>query len=337
MQAAYIAAANNLSLREVPIPLPGPDEVRVRIEYVGLCGSDLHYYFTGANGAFEIHEPLIPGHECSGFIDVDPSGTFAPGLPVTVHPAIFGTPQQRTPHKPHLWPNGSYLGSASTWPHTQGALRELITMPRSNVRPLPEHLPLRTAALTEPLAVAMHGISQAPDLRDQRVLVMGAGPIGLLTLSAAHAARAEKLTITDIVPGPLERASRLAPVRAINVTHDALGESEFDVVFECSGVPASIASALHSVRPAGTVVQLGMMPNEARPLNIAPFISKEVRWRGSFRFHDEINAAIALLADRPEIETVITHEFSLADAAEAFRTARDSQESGKVLIRLRDD
>src|ERR1019366_64726 len=102
------------------IPEPQEDQLRIKVSFVGVCGSDLHYYFEGANGAFVVREPLIPGHEVSCTVDLDRSGTWAPGTPVTVHPAHFGDSEPGLEHHPHLWPNGAYLGSASTWPHTQG-------------------------------------------------------------------------------------------------------------------------------------------------------------------------------------------------------------------------
>src|SRR5690606_10175865 len=124
MRAVFIESARRAAVREVPVVEPGEGQVRVRIDYVGICGSDLHYYFDGANGAFVVREPLIPGHEVSGRVDLDPSGRWAPGTPVTVHPATFGTPDPAIPDDPHLWAGGAYLGSASTWPHTQGGLVE---------------------------------------------------------------------------------------------------------------------------------------------------------------------------------------------------------------------
>lgn len=333
MHALFIDAAREAAVRDVPLPDPGADQVRIRVDYVGICGSDLHYYFEGANGAFVVREPLIPGHEVSGRIDHDPAGEWAAGTPVTVHPARFGQPRPGIEDDPHLWPGGSYLGSASTWPHTQGAAAEYLVVERRMIRVLPEGLPIRRAALAEPLAVALHALGKAGSVEGQRVLVTGSGPIGLLAVAAAVAAGAH-VTATDVLPGPLARARDLGAAATVDVSAEALPDDVFDVVLECSGVPRSISAALRAVRAAGTVVQVGMLPNEDRSVNLAPFIAKEVRYLGTFRFSDEIDAAIALLAERPEIESAITHEFALGAAAEAFATARDSDGSGKVLFAL---
>ena len=331
MRAAYIDAKETLAIREVEVPEPDADQVRIRIDYVGICGSDLHYYFTGANGAFEVREPLIPGHEVSGRIDVDPLGEWAPGTPVTVHPATFGPACEDLADAPHLRPGGAYLGSASTWPHTQGGLVEQLIVARGMVRPLPTGLPVRRAALAEPLAVALHGLSKAGDVSGKRVLVTGSGPIGLLAVAAAVGSGAD-VHATDVFAGPLRRARALGASETFDVTAQEVPADAYDVVLECSGVAASVSTALRAVRIAGTVVQVGMMPDEPRPINIAPFISKEVRWCGSFRFKDEIDEAIRRLEANPAIEDVITHEFTADDAVAAFEVARDSDASGKVII-----
>lgn len=333
MDALFIDAALEAEVREIAVPEPAEDEVRIRVEYVGICSSDLHYYFHGANGAFVVREPLIPGHELAGRIDHDPTGQWAAGTPVTVHPARFGRPRPGLEGAPHLWPGGSYLGSASTWPHTQGAAAEYLVVDRGMIRVLPEGVTARRAALAEPLAVALHALGVAGPVAGARVLVTGSGPIGLMAVAAAVAAGAE-VTATDVLPGPLARARVLGASHTVDVRTEELDAGVFDVVLECSGAPQSISAALRAVRAAGVVVQVGMLPDAERPVNLAPFIAKEVRYLGSFRFADEIDAAIRLLAEHPVIEAAITHEYPLAEAAAAFATARDSDASGKVLLVL---
>ena len=127
-----IHAKQDMRTEQVPGgPEPGADEVRLRVGYVGICGSDLHYYADGAAGIF-IRAPLIPGHEVSGVIDLDPTGAFEAGTLVTVHPATWGTARPDLfDEQRHLWPGGGYLGSASTWPHTPGARGAAGRSPRS--------------------------------------------------------------------------------------------------------------------------------------------------------------------------------------------------------------
>lgn len=213
-------------------------------------------------------------------------------------------------------------------------MSELLLVDRSMVRVLPRSLPLRRAALAEPLAVGLHGITLAGGVDGARVLVTGSGPIGLLTAAAALAGGAAQVTATDVLPGPLERARALGVHRTVDVSAEELPAEAYDVVLECSGVPASINAAFRAARRAGVHVQLGMVPDEPKGINLAPMISKELTVLGSFRFKDEIDAAVALLDARPEIEQVVTHELPADRALEAFAVARDSQASGKVLVAL---
>ncbi|MEV5040747.1 L-idonate 5-dehydrogenase [Microbacterium sp. LMI1x-1-1.1] len=333
MDAVVIGGKLDLTVADHPVPEPDAGQVRVRVAYVGICGSDLHYYSEGANGAFVVTEPLVPGHELSGWVDLDPDGRFAPGTPVTVHPARFG-PEGPIPVEPHLRPGGSYLGSAATTPHTQGAMSEYLVVDAGMIRTLPADLPVRRAVLAEPLAVALHGAGRAGSLAGARVLVCGAGPIGLLAVVAAQEAGAASVEITDLLPEPLERARALGADAVWRVGEEEIPSDAYDVILECSGAAPAVSSAIAAVRRRGTIVQIGMLPNQPVGVNIAPLISKEATLTGAFRFLDEIDEAIEVLRRRPEIEAVITHEFRPDAAVDAFETARRSAESSKVVVAM---
>ncbi len=328
MRAVRIHGTQDMRLEDVAAPEPGAGQVAIRPAYVGICGSDLHYFSDGAAGIFRIVDPLIPGHEMSGTIESDPAGRLDPGTPVTVHPSTWGPPSEGPRH---TWPGGTFLGSASTSPHTQGAMAERLIVAADQVRPLPAGLSLRTAALVEPLAVALHALSVVP--AGGRVLVSGSGPIGLLTAAGARAQGAE-VWCADVRSGPLERARALGAHEVVDVSRTALPESTFDVVLECAGLPQTLHALLLACRRGGTLVQVGNVPNEDRPVNLAPIVSKEIALRGVFRYDTEIDQAIAMLTENPQIAAVITHEFPLADVHEAFAMAADSQQSGKVIVRV---
>ena len=334
MKAIVIRSKLDLVETELPTPEPQAGQVRLRMAYGGICGSDLHYYHEGANGAYVVREPLVPGHELSGTVDLDPSGELAPGTPVTIHPATFGTPEPGIEDRPHLWPNGAYLGSASTWPHTQGGMSEFVVVGNHMVRPLPASLPLRRAALAEPLAVALHAIAIADGVKDKRVLVSGSGAIGLLTASAALSAGAAEVVTTDVLPGPLQRARGLGVHGTVQIGVDEIPAGYFDVVLECTAVPAAISAALTATRRAGTVVLVGIPADEPRGVNLAPLVSRELQLRGTLRFNNEIDEAIQLLATNPALDQVITHEYPADQAVDAFATAANSNLSGKVLLTL---
>lgn len=334
MKALYINEKLDISVVEKPIPEPGDAEVRVKISHFGICGSDLHYYYEGANGAFVVKEPLMPGHEVAGYIDLDPSGEFEKGLAVTIHPATFGKSEEGIEDQPHLWPGGAYLGSASTWPHTQGAAAEYVIFRKDMVRVLPANLTTKVASLAEPLAVGLHAINIAGGVSGKKIFVSGSGPIGLLLIAAAKSLGASEIASSDLLDGPLARAKNLGADTSIKIGTDVLPENYFDIVFECSGVARAISGALTTVRRGGVVVQVGMLGAGGHEIAIAPLVSKEIQLRGTFRFKDEIDVAIKMLADNPWIASTITHTYGLHDAVEAFAMAKNSEESGKVLIEL---
>jgi len=202
------------------------------------------------------------------------------------------------------------------------------------VRPLPDELPLRRAALAEPLAVGLHALAVGQGVAGKRVLVSGAGPIGLLAAKAALLQGAESVWCADIRDAPLRRASALGCSDVVNVRAHQLPESSFDLVLECAGVPESLHALLLATCRGGVVVQVGNVPNEPRAVNLAPIVSKEIQLRGTFRFDVEIDDAIGLLAACPDFEDVITHEYGLEESGAAFAVAADSEVSGKVLIRV---
>ena len=203
MKSLQIHGKLDMRLEEVPLSEPNQEEVRIKVSFVGICGSDLHYYYEGANGAFVVKEPLTPGHELSGVVDVDPQGILKKGTKVTVHPAKFGPSKPGLEDAKHLRPGGSYLGSASTTPHTQGAMSEYLNLDRSMLRVIPDGLTLENAALAEPLAVGLHAINIAGGVKGKKVLVSGSGPIGLLAVAAAKLQGAEEIIATDVLDGPL--------------------------------------------------------------------------------------------------------------------------------------
>ncbi|MCI9859087.1 L-idonate 5-dehydrogenase [Microbacterium proteolyticum] len=334
MKLLAIHGAEDIRWEDRPTPEPGDGEVRLRVRYVGICGSDLHYYFHGKNGEYAVREPLTPGHELSAEVDLDPSGRLAPGTPVTVHPARFGPSVAGLEDRPHLRAGGDYLGSAAGFPHRQGGAAELLIVEEHMVRVLPEGLPLERAALAEPLAVAIHAVSLAGDLTGRRALVIGAGPIGLLVAAAAVHAGAEVVGASDVRPEPLERARTLGATETFLVGTDTIENESFDVVFECSGVGVALTQAVRAARRAGTVVQVGMLPDTQLGVNLAPMLAKELTLRGAFRFSTEIDDAIAMLASTDTLDAVVSHVVPATDAVSAFATARDSSASAKVLLSL---
>jgi L-iditol 2-dehydrogenase/L-idonate 5-dehydrogenase len=320
---------------------PGPDEAVVDIAYGGICGSDLHYWLHGAAGESILRAPMVLGHEVVGTVvqaAADGSGP-AVGTNVAVHPATPGPGAARYPaDRPNLSPGCTYLGSAARFPHTEGAFSRYSVLPASMLRPLPAGLDLRAAALTEPTSVAWHAVAQAGNLAGKRVLVIGSGPIGSLIMAVAKRAGAAEIVAVDMHEAPLKTATAVGATRTILATDaEAIAAVEADVVLESSGNHRGLASALRGAVRGGRVVMVGLLPTGDQPVAISLAITRELELVGSFRFNDEIDDVLAALADGSlYVEPVVTHEFPLDRALEAFDLAKDPTRSGKVLISFRD-
>lgn len=341
MKAVVVHAAGDLRIDDLAVPEPGPDQVRVRIVYGGICGSDLHYAQSGRNGVYEVAEPLTLGHEVVGVVDAAGPGVDVPvGAAVAIHPAT-PTPAVGAARGSglNLTVGGTYLGSASTSPHTQGGFAEHLIVTHAQLRALPDGLPLRRAVLAEPLAVAIHAVGLLGDrVRGARVLVSGAGPIGALAVSAMRAAGATHITATDLHRAPLETALGVGANAVVQIGVDpALADETFDIVVEAAGAVPSLATALRVVRRGGAILQLGILPPGDLPVPLASMVAKEVHLQGTQRFDTEMDEAIEMLAADDQIEQVISHEFDIADAVEAFARASDSTRSAKVILAISPD
>jgi L-iditol 2-dehydrogenase/L-idonate 5-dehydrogenase len=335
--AVVAHAKGDLRIDDVPLAAPAADEAVVEVHYGGICGSDLHYWLHGAAGESILKAPLVLGHEISGtVVRAAPDGTGpAAGTPVAVHPATPGPGAARYPaDRPNLSPGCTYLGSAARYPHTDGAFSRYVNLPVRMLRALPEGMDLRTAALIEPASVAWHAVARAGNVAGKTALVIGSGPIGALAVAVLKRAGAARIVAVDMHEKPLEIATAVGADEVLAASDaEAIAAVEADVVIESSGNHHGLASAIQGAARGGTVVMVGLLPTGPQPVLISLAITRELELRGSFRFNDEIDGVIAALADGTlHIEPVITHEFPVSQALEAFGVARNSAESGKVLL-----
>jgi L-idonate 5-dehydrogenase len=339
--AVVVHGVGDLRIETFEHASPEPHEAVVDIAYGGICGSDLHYWLHGAAGESVLRAPLVLGHEVVGTViqaATDGSGP-AVGTDVAVHPATPGGTGARYPEdRPNLSPGCTYLGSAARVPHTQGAFSRYSVLPARMLRPLPQGLQLRAAALAEPASVAWHAVSQAGDLNGKRVLVIGSGPIGSLIVAVAKRAGAAEIIAVDMHEAPLEIAKAVGATGTILATDsEAIEAVQADVVLESSGNHRGLASALRGAMRGGKVVMVGLLPSGDQPVPISLAITRELNLVGSFRFNDEIDAVLAALADGSlYVDPIVTHEFPSTQAIEAFDLAKDPTRSGKVLISFRD-
>ncbi|MEV7690502.1 L-idonate 5-dehydrogenase [Streptomyces bungoensis] len=337
MLGCVIHGRGDLRVEELPEPEPGPGQAVVAVRHGGVCGSDLHYWRHGGVGDFRLREPMVLGHEVVGTVVSLGAGAAgpAPGTPVAVHPATpCGLCPECAQRRRNVCRDTRYLGSAARFPHVQGAFAARIAVPAEQLRPLPDGLGLRRAALAEPLSVALHAVRRAGDVAGRHVLVTGAGPIGCLVVAAARAAGAARITVTDLLPEALGYAAVAGADTLVRAgdPEDPGWPAEVDVAVEASGAAAGLDTCLRLVRRGGVVVQLGMLPPGSSPFAGNLLVSREIELRGAFRFDTEFDEALRLLAARGEFDGLISAVVPVRAAEEAFALAADRTRSCKVLL-----
>ncbi|MFJ8505484.1 L-idonate 5-dehydrogenase [Streptomyces avermitilis] len=337
MLGCVIHGRGDLRVDELPEPAAGPGQALVAVRYGGVCGSDLHYWRHGGVGDFRLREPMVLGHEVVGTVLSYGPGAAgpAPGTAVAVHPATpCGVCPECADGRANVCRDTRYLGSAARVPHVQGGFAARVAVPAAQLRALPEGLDPRRAALAEPLSVALHAVRRAGPVAGRQVLVTGAGPIGCLVVAAAKAAGAGRVTVTDLLPRALSYAAGVGAddvVRADDPA-DAGWPDSVDVAVEASGAAAGLDTCLRLVRRGGVVVQLGMLPPGQTPFAGNLVVSREIELRGAFRFADEFDEALTLLAREPAFDSLISAVVPLTAAESAFALAADRGEACKVLL-----
>ena len=341
MLSCVIHGTHDLRLENRDIPEPGPNEVLVRLGAGGICGSDLHYFHEGGVADFKIKQPMTLGHEVAGeIIECGPGvSSLKAGDRVAVNPARYcGACRQCRSGRGNLCTNVYFFGSASRFPHVQGGFAEFFVAAEAQCVRLTTEISFPEIACAEPLAVVLHATNQAGNLNSKRVLVTGAGPIGLLAGIAARFAGALEITITDRFASPLKLALELGIDHALNVAEnpDALRQAvsergEFDLALEASGAGPAMLNCLETLGPGGRMVQVGMLSSAQLPLG--RIIAKEIEVVGTFRFFQEYADAVHLIErGRINVQPLITHQMPLKSALEAFNLASDKSQSVKVSL-----
>jgi L-idonate 5-dehydrogenase len=231
-----------------------------------------------------------------------------------------------------------FYGSAMPFPHIQGGFSEKLVIDASQAHPIADHLSLSEAALAEPLSVGLHAIQRAGGVLGKQVLVTGCGPIGSLLIGGLRRAGAARIVAADIADLPLQCARNMGADETINLLTQADGldqykadKGQFDAVFEASGSPAALRTALDVIAPRGVLVTVGLGGDISLPMN--QIVAKEIDLRGTFRFHPEFATAVQFLNERLiNGKPVITSVLPLDRAVEAFELALDKRQSLKVQI-----
>jgi L-idonate 5-dehydrogenase len=341
MRAVVIHAANDLRVQDWPEPSCGPGEALVRIKAGGICGSDLHYYHDGGFGTVRVRAPMPLGHEIAGVVEAVGEGVshLAIGQRVAVNPSrpCGQCRYCREGQRQHCL-DMRFMGSAMRFPHVEGGFREFVCVDAAQAVPIADGLTIGEAAMAEPLAVCLHAARRAGPLQGKRVLVTGAGPIGMLCMLVARQGGAAEVVMTDVAKPPLATALKLGADAALNVAEDrealkpwAADKGAFDVLFECSGNQAALKGALEVVRPGGIIVQVGIGGDMTLPMNV--IVAKEFELRGTFRFEPEFALAVDLMGKGLiDVKPLISATMPFTDAVAAFDLATDKTRSMKVQL-----
>jgi L-iditol 2-dehydrogenase/L-idonate 5-dehydrogenase len=227
-----------------------------------------------------------------------------------------------------------YLGSAAHSPHTDGGFASEIVVRASNLRALPPSISLERFAMTEPASVAWHAISRVTTIAGARVLVIGAGPIGLALVAVLRLFTPSHITVVDLHERPLAIARSLGADTTVSAGSAHLIDPDtVDVTFECSGSAAGMEQAITTTRGGGEVVLVGNQNSGLIPFPAATTISSELSVKGSYRFNQEFDDVIAAIATgRLDLSAIVTATFEITEFESAFELAANSEESSKVLL-----
>ena len=345
-KGAFMRGTDKMIIKEIEVPEVGEKEVLVQLEYVGICGSDVHYFHHGNCGAYKVNleEDYMLGHECAGtVVEVGANvKDLKVGDKVALEPGITcGQCEFCKAGKYNLCPDVVFLAT----PPVQGCYEEYIAFPENMCFKLPENMTTKEGCLIEPLSVGFHAANQGDVQVGESVVILGAGCIGLVTLLACKAHGAGNIIVADIVDARLEKAKELGATHVINSKDvNALeeiarltGGKGADKVFETAGSPITIAQTAFAVKRGGTITLVGLSAQEEINYNFAQIMDKEATIKSVFRYRNIYPKAIeAVSAGAIDVNGIVTHEFDLEHIQEAFEEAINNKtDLVKAVIKIK--
>jgi len=335
MKALVLERKGELRLRDVDLPQQvGPTDVKIAVERVGVCGSDVHYYTHGRIGPFVVDRPMVLGHEASGRVIEVGSAVkhLEVGDRVCMEPGI-----------PDLTSRASRLGLYNVdpgvvfWatPPVHGCLTRHVVHPAAFTYSLPDNVSFAEGAMVEPFAIGMQASVKARLQPGDVAVVTGCGTIGIVTALAALAGGCSRVIVSDVLQEKLDLAGRYPGITPVNVRQTDLGGAVraatdgwgADVVFEASGSPAAYRGMFDLLRPGGCAVLVGI-PIDPVPFDVAGAQSREARVETVFRYANVYPRAIALIASgKVDLKPLVTGTFAFDDAIQAFQRAVEGRGS----------
>jgi L-iditol 2-dehydrogenase len=340
MRAAELIAPLTFRQTEMPIEDPGPGEVQCRVESVGVCGSDLHAYTEGQVGGMPNAYPMVLGHEPAGVIVKTGAGVtgLAVGDRGALEPALYCYHCEFCLSGHHnVCANIRFLSN----PHHPGFFREFVNLPVSNFAPIPQNLSFDLAALAEPLAIALHSVRISAISANETIAVIGAGPIGLLTIAALRSVNAGRIWAIEPLPHRRELARDLGadavlePAEAVAEILRATGQRGVDCAIDCAAGSDTVPQAIRLARNAGRVVLTGIHSTPTFTVDASGMRRKELTLFNVRRSNHETEEALALLEAQPSwFAPLVTHTRTLDRIGEAFELTSHYRDGvGKMVIR----
>nr|WP_308625433.1 NAD(P)-dependent alcohol dehydrogenase [uncultured Eisenbergiella sp.] len=341
---AFMDKLDHMYVKDIPVPDIKPDQVLIQVEYVGICGSDVHYFHDGRCGTFVLGEgEFMLGHECAGTVVKagEQVKTLVAGDRVCVEPGITcGKCEFCKSGHYNLCPDVEFLAT----PPVQGCYERYLAFPADLCFKLPDNVSSRAGCLIEPLATGMYAAELGAITVGDSVVILGCGCIGLMTLMSAKARGASQIIACDLENIRLEKAKELGADHVINSKEtDILAEIARltdgrgpDVVFETAGSKVTIAQTAYIVRRGGLIVLVGMSAEEEITYNFGQIMAKEVRIKSLFRYVNMFPKTIAAVAGGLiPVEKVATHEFTLDEIQKAFDSSIfDKSNVVKAVIKI---
>jgi D-xylulose reductase len=342
MRALVLEKERSLALRDIDLPLDlGPRDVKIAVDTVGICGSDVHYYTHGHIGSFIVKSPMVLGHEAAGVVVEVGSQvrTLRPGDRVCMEPGV-----------PDLASRASRLGlynvdpSVTFWatPPVHGCLTAHVIHPEAFTYKLPDNVSFAEGALVEPFAIGMQAASKAKITPGDVAVVIGAGTIGIMVALAALAGGCSRVIVSDLVQEKLDIAGRYSGVTTVNSRKENLASrvSEItggwgaDVVFEASGSAKAFDGIFDIVRPGGALVLVGM-PVDPINFDVVAAQVKEARIETVFRYANVHARAIELIASgKVDLKPLISATYPFEQSVEAVERAASGR-PGDVKLQIK--